>query len=100
MIISVLCRDVEVARQAVGALANLAEDVETHKYIAENGGGRAMIGLMRHNYLDIYREASRTIANLLTSFQHQVLIARLSLHLSYLPIVISTSSHYSPLRFF
>jgi hypothetical protein len=61
-----------VARQAVGALANLAEDIETHKYIAEQGGGRAMIGLLKHNYMDIYREAARTIANLLTSFHHQV----------------------------
>ena len=63
--------DLEAARQSVGALANLAEDIETHAYIGAVGGGRCMIALMNHDALDIHREASRAISNLLTSFHHQ-----------------------------
>ena len=63
--------DLEAARQAIGALANLAEDIETHAYIGAVGGGRCMIALMNHDALDIHREASRAISNLLTSFHHQ-----------------------------
>ena len=63
--------DIEAARQSVGALANIGEDIETHEYIGKSGGGRCMIALMRHNSIDIHREASRCIANLLTSFHHQ-----------------------------
>ena len=56
-------KDVEVARQGVGAIGNIAEDVSTHEYI----DGTFMIGLMHHDSLDVYREASRAISNLLTS---------------------------------
>ena len=62
--------DVEVARQACGAVANIAENVDTHQAIADVHGGRFLIGLMKHNNVDIHREASRAIANLLTSFGH------------------------------
>ena len=66
--------DRETARQAIGALANLAEDVDTHELIAKSGGGSAITALMRHHAIDIFREASRTVANLLTSFNHQAVI--------------------------
>ncbi|CAM9748222.1 unnamed protein product, partial [Choristocarpus tenellus] len=66
--------DLEAARQAIGTLANLAEDIDTHELVARSGGGRAMVGLMQHDALDIFREASRTISNLLTSFEHQAVI--------------------------
>ena len=51
-------------------VANLAENVDTHKCIADVHGGRFLIGLMKHSNTDIHREASRAIANLLTSFGH------------------------------
>jgi hypothetical protein len=63
--------DGEVARQAVGSIANLAEDVDTHEYIAKGGGGKCLIALEAHKSLDIQREATRGIANLLSSFRHQ-----------------------------
>ena len=66
--------DLEAARQAIGTLANLAEEIDTHELIAKAGGGRAMTGLMEHDSLDIFREASRAISNLLTSFEHQAVI--------------------------
>jgi len=63
--------DAEVARQAVGALANLAEDVDTHEYIAKANGGKALVALQQHDVLDIQREATRAISNILSSFRHQ-----------------------------
>jgi hypothetical protein len=66
--------DLEVARQSVGALANLSEDTKTHPVIGNSGGGRVMISLMQHDAIDIFREASRTIANLLSSFEHQATV--------------------------
>lgn len=66
--------DLEAARQAIGTLANLAEEIDTHELIAKAGGGRAMTGLMKHDSLDIFREASRAISNLLASFEHQAVI--------------------------
>ena len=66
--------DLEVARQAVGALANLAEDVDTHEYIARAEGGKCLVALEGHDSLDIQREATRGIANLLSSFRHQATI--------------------------
>ena len=41
--------DIEVARQAIGTLANIAEDVETHATISKSGGGGALIALMQHD---------------------------------------------------
>jgi hypothetical protein len=51
--------DIEAARQSVGSLANLGEDIDTHEFIGKSGGGRVMIALMKHNSIDIHREASR-----------------------------------------
>jgi hypothetical protein len=65
---------VYINRQAIGAVANLAEDVDTHEYIARAGAARSMITLMAHRSLDVQREASRAVANLLTSFRHQALL--------------------------
>ena len=63
--------DSEIARQSLGALANLAEDVDTHEYIAKAGGGKCLVALQSNNSLDIQREATRAISNLLSSFRHQ-----------------------------
>lgn len=65
------CGDREAARQAMGSLANLAEDMTTHTHVAAYGGSRCMVALIDHDSVDIHREASRAIANLLTSFHHQ-----------------------------
>jgi len=66
--------DLEVARQSVGALGNLSEDTKTHEVIGSSGGGKVMVALIKHDAIDVYREASRTIANLLSSFEHQATI--------------------------
>lgn len=58
----------------MGSLANLAEDVDTHEYIARAGGSGCLVSLERHESIDIHREASRGIANLLSSFRHQATI--------------------------
>ena len=68
------CGDREAARQAMGSLANLAEDMHTHTHVAAYGGARCMVALVDHDAVDIHREASRAIANLLTSFHHQATI--------------------------
>lgn len=62
--------DLEVARQSCGALANLAEHLNTHDAFVEARCGTFLIGLMRHRNEDVHREASRTLANLLSSFKH------------------------------
>jgi hypothetical protein len=69
--------DVEIARQACGAIANLAESKRTHKRLAAVNGltvsdGRegimhSMIGTMRSNHLSVHREACRAVANMLSS---------------------------------
>jgi Armadillo/beta-catenin-like repeat len=56
--------DSEAARQAIGALANLAEDVDTHTLIAAAGGARALIVLMslsRHD-TDVKKRMSAVTA--------------------------------------
>eukprot|EP00953_Heterococcus_sp_UTEX-ZZ885_P035587 18364-Heterococcus_DN1.PRE.6 len=56
--------DSEAARQAIGALANLAEDVDTHSLIAAAGGARALIVLMslsRHD-TDVKKRMSAVTA--------------------------------------
>jgi len=63
--------DHDVSRQSIGSLANLAEDVNTHEYIARAGGSKCFVSLEKHNSLEIHREATRGIANLLSSFRHQ-----------------------------
>ena len=52
-----LCQspDVECARHAIGAMANIAEDLGTHAIIGEKGGGAFLIGLMHHSNVDVHR---------------------------------------------
>ena len=52
-----LCQspDVECARHAIGAMANIAEDLSTHAIIGEKGGGAFLIGLMHHSNVDVHR---------------------------------------------
>jgi hypothetical protein len=66
--------NLEVARQAVGSMANLAEEVDTHEYIARANGGKCLTALEHHKSLDIQREATRGIANLLSSLRHQSIV--------------------------
>ena len=62
----------------------MAEDIETHEYIAKAGGGRCLVALQTHKALDIQREATRAIANLLSSFRHQGTIMEDGMYLMYL----------------
>eukprot|EP01031_Cornospumella_fuschlensis_P040692 gene40692-49616_t len=62
---------IDIARQAIGAMANLAEEVDTHEFIAKAQASRAFIALESFHSIDIQREATRAIANLLSSFRHQ-----------------------------
>lgn len=62
---------VDIARQAIGAMANLAEEVDTHEFIAKAQASKAFMSLESFNVIDIQREATRAIANLLSSFRHQ-----------------------------
>ena len=59
--------DIEVSRQACGALANIAEDVETHPMLVYEQAIHFLVFLMRSRHLDVHREATRAIANLLSS---------------------------------
>jgi hypothetical protein len=61
----------DIARQSIGAIANLAEDIDTHEYIAKANASKAIIALESFHNIDIQREATRGVANLLSSFRHQ-----------------------------
>jgi hypothetical protein len=61
----------DIARQAIGAIANLAEDIDTHEYIAKANASKAIIALEAFHNIEIQREATRGVANLLSSFRHQ-----------------------------
>ena len=43
----------KILTKQTGGLANLAEDIETHEYIAKAGGGKCLIALQKHKSLDI-----------------------------------------------
>lgn len=65
-----LCRhvDVEVSRLALGAVANCAEDPQTHSNLVETFHAmHNLVFLMKSKHLSIHREASRAVSNLLTS---------------------------------
>jgi hypothetical protein len=64
----------DIARQSIGAVANLAEDIETHEFIAKANASKAFVALEAFHNIDIQREATRGIANLLSSFRHQSMI--------------------------
>jgi hypothetical protein len=59
--------DVECARHATGAIANVAEDTSTHEWIVKEEGVHFLVQLMRSRHLQVYREASRAMANLLVT---------------------------------
>ena len=59
--------DIEVSRQACGALANIAEDVEAHPNMVYEQSMHFLVFLMRSRHLDVHREATRAVANLLSS---------------------------------
>jgi hypothetical protein len=61
----------EVARLATGAIANLAEEPDTHEYIVSEDGNKRLAMLLKHDCLDVSREALRAVANMLSSFRHQ-----------------------------
>jgi hypothetical protein len=62
--------DLEVAQQACGALANLSEHSDTHDAFVEARRGAFLFGLMQQKSEDVHRDASRTLANLLSRFEH------------------------------
>ena len=68
--------DPETSRNALGALANLAEDAETHRLLIFKAAALPpLIKLMRSKMLSIVRESSRAVANLLVNWHgHPVLM--------------------------
>lgn len=68
--LSALCShdDVEIARQACGAIANIAESKRAHKLLASVGNCmHVMVFVMRSKHLSVHREASRAVSNMLSS---------------------------------
>eukprot|EP00814_Leptocylindrus_danicus_P009478 CAMPEP_0116018954 /NCGR_PEP_ID=MMETSP0321-20121206/8948_1 /TAXON_ID=163516 /ORGANISM="Leptocylindrus danicus var. danicus, Strain B650" /LENGTH=3722 /DNA_ID=CAMNT_0003489431 /DNA_START=23 /DNA_END=11192 /DNA_ORIENTATION=- len=59
--------DEEALRQSMGALANLCEDVTTHSIFAASHALRSVIDCLCHEKIDVHREASRAVSNLVTS---------------------------------
>ena len=53
--------DMEVARQACGTLASLAEAPENRRKITEEGGIPPIIGVLRSQYVEVQREAGRAL---------------------------------------
>ncbi|KAG6974314.1 hypothetical protein JG688_00003126 [Phytophthora aleatoria] len=67
--------DVEVARNACGAAANIAENVRTHEYMIDVQAVHVGVKAMRSRHLPVYREASRLVANLMSTPEfHAVLL--------------------------
>lgn len=62
-------KDVEAIRQSLGALANIAEDIENHSHLDRLNVLECLISLIRHDSRDIYREALRALTNMLSSFE-------------------------------
>ena len=68
--LTALCghEDVEIGRQACGALANCAEAKRTHKRLATHAHAmHHMVFIMRSKHLAIHREAARCVSNLVSS---------------------------------
>jgi len=61
----------ETARQSIGALANISEATETHDLFITKGIIACVTKLLLHECIDVYREASRLISNVLTSYHIQ-----------------------------
>lgn len=45
----------------------MAENINTHEFISNIGGGKCLITLVNHDSVDIHREASCAISNILTN---------------------------------
>lgn len=61
------CSDSETIRLSIAAIANLAEDIDTHQYIHQVSALCSALTATGHADLDIRREAARAVANLLSS---------------------------------
>ena len=59
--------DPETVRLSLGAIGNLAEDVDTHPCMEQANCVSSAIAGLGHQKLDIKREAARAVANLLSS---------------------------------
>ena len=68
-------------------MANLCENIDTHEYINRANGIKCLILLMNHIDLNVIREATRGIANILSSFRYQSLIIETGI-----PILLSLLS--------
>lgn len=67
--------DDEVARFAIGALVNIANDERFHDIVAKKEGlVSTILSLMQHNTLSIVRESSRALANVLSSLVAQTIV--------------------------
>lgn len=60
--------DEEALRQTMGAIANLCEDEKIHGIFASNDALNSIIHHLCHESVDIHREASRAVSNLVTSY--------------------------------
>ncbi|KAL9191141.1 hypothetical protein ACHAXT_000847 [Thalassiosira profunda] len=58
--------DNETTRLALGALANLAEDIDTHPFMTTESALDSILVSLNHE-VDVKREAARAVANLLSS---------------------------------
>jgi hypothetical protein len=63
--------DDECRRQSIGAIANLAESEETHDLMKVFINMEALLGQLKRQTLDVNREISRLLSNLLTSKFYQ-----------------------------
>ncbi|KAF1331179.1 Vacuolar protein, partial [Globisporangium splendens] len=66
--------DIEVARNAYGAVANIPEDVETHMYMIDVHAVHVGVKTMRRRHLPVYREATRMISNLLSTPEFHMML--------------------------
>ena len=65
-----LCQssDVETARLSCGAVANVAEDLMTHRTLLFKANAmHTLVYLMRSKHLSVHREASRAVSNIMST---------------------------------
>ena len=60
-------KDSEAARLSAGTFANILEDIESHDLLHSQGALECIKNLVHHESIDVHREASRALCNMLTS---------------------------------
>ena len=59
--------DLDIVRLSLGALGNLAEDIETHAFMNNAPILDAIVACLEREGIDVRREAARAVTNMLTS---------------------------------